>query len=144
MANLDIRNKAFDRQLKKFLKVSTKAGTQEIRDVALNALKGVMRKSPVDKGTFKGNWNVGINEINVSVDADYTSKSEKGRFNAEKFQEGKTVLGSFKTGQSINISNALPYANRLEFTNHSTQGTGMVRRTLSEITIAIKKKLKKV
>ena len=49
MAKLDIRNKAFERQLQKYLKVSLKTGTKEIRTVALDALKGVMRKSPVDK-----------------------------------------------------------------------------------------------
>jgi len=141
---LDVRNKAFERQLQKYLKVSTKTGTKEIRTVALDALKGVMRKSPVDNGTFKGNWNVGLDHINMSVDADYQSESKLGSYNAEKYAEGNSVIGSFKAGQSINISNALPYANRLEFESHSPQSTGMVRRTLSEMTIAIKKKLKKV
>jgi len=136
MAKLDIRNKAFERQLQKYLKVSTKTGTKEIRTVALDVLKGVMRKSPVDNGTFKGNWNVGLNNIDSSVNENFKSDSKFGSFNAEKFSEGSSVISGFKSGQSINISNALPYANKLEFTSHSPQSTGMVRRTPSKVILS--------
>ena len=146
------RDRAFERQLKKYLKVVNKHGTKGIRRVALAGLKGVMIKSPVDEGTFRANWNVGVNRIDKSTEGQVgaTAKRDtKGKvtgkaLDPEKFAEGNQRIGSISIGDSVNISNALPYANKLEYYNHSAQGSGMVRRTLSELTLKLKKENKKV
>ena len=120
-------NRNFNKQLKKYIKNSNKKGTKAIRGVGLQALKMVMIKSPVAEGTFRGNWNVGINGIDSSTDLD--------RREAQARTEGNGRIGSFKSGGKINISNALPYAMRLEFDAWSSQATnGMVRITLIELT----------
>jgi len=120
-------NRNFNKQLKKYIKNSNKKGTKAIRGVGLQALKMVMIKSPVDKGTFRGNWNVGIGILDRAIDLD--------RREPQATSEGKSRLGSIKGGEIINISNALPYAMRLEFDAWSSQATnGMVRITLIELT----------
>lgn len=130
-------NKKFGKELKKYLKNVQKTGTKEIRGVGLQALKMVMIESPVDKGTFRGNWNVGIGGIDNSIDL--TRRAPRA------LSEGKARLGSLKSGDKINISNALPYAMRLEFDGWSTQApSGMVRITLIELTFWLKAKNKKV
>ena len=122
-------NRKFEKQLQKFLKKDVKeGGTKNIRKVALTALKLVVTKSPVDEGTFKGNWNVGINNVNLSVDPD--------RREPQAISEGLSVIGSFKTtlGSSINISNNLPYANRIEYDGWSDQAPiGVVRVSKIEL-----------
>jgi hypothetical protein len=127
-------NRAFEKQIAKFLKVVDKTGTKGIRSVSLQALKMVMQKSPVDFGTFRGNWNVGLNTINSTFQTGFQAEPAFGGFDNSAFWRGNSVVAGLKLGDMINISNSLPYANRLEYTNYSAQGTAMVRRTIIEIT----------
>ena len=137
-------NKKFQLDINKFLKVADKTGTKEIRSVAIEGLKGVMRKSPVDHGTFRGNWNVGLNTIDSTKQTSFTVEPAEGKYDQQAYSRGNAKIGEAKKGQAINISNSLPYANRLEYTNHSAQGKGMVSRTIMELKSALKKKGKKV
>ena len=135
MANLK-SNKDFTKQLNKYLKVVDKEGTKGIRSVSLQGLKMVMKKSPVDNGTFRGNWNVGINAI------DNSTSDNKDAGSAQS--EGKQRLGSLKVGDGINISNALPYAMRLVFGYSDQAPSGMVRTTEHELKNWLKKQNDKV
>jgi hypothetical protein len=129
-------NKNFGRQLDKYLKNVQKTGTKEIRGVGLKSLSLVMTKSPVDFGTFRGNWKVGINSID--------SKINYGRLEGTARREGESRIGSIKSGERINISNALPYAMRLEYGYSNQAPSGMVRTTLNELIFWLKSKNKKV
>lgn len=137
-------NKDFQRQLKKYLKVVDKEGTKGIRSVSLQALKMVMKKSPVDKGTFRGNWNVGINKIDDSYDYDAGGNTAKYSVDQNTFNRGGVIIGGVKIGDGINISNALPYANRLEFGYSDQAPSGMIRTTEHELKLWLKKKNDKV
>ena len=137
-------NRNFNKQLKKYIKNSSMKGTKAIRGVGLQALKMVMIKSPVDEGTFRGNWNVGINTIDGTLQDGYTRKPKFGQFDQQAYTRGNERIGSFKNGDKINISNSLPYANRLEYTDWSAQSTGMVRTTLMELIFWLKAQNKKV
>ena len=70
-------------------------------------LQGMM--SPVDTGRFRSNWAVGLGAINTSTDAapDKTGDAAKGRAQA--------ALQGWKPGQTIYLSNSLPYARILEY-----------------------------
>ena len=103
-----------------------------------------MRKSPVDYGTFRGNWNVGINEINETFQTDFTVKPAKGRYDQASFSRGSTVVGAIKGGEMINISNSLPYSMRLEYGWSKQASSGMVRVTLKELEGWLRKQNKKV
>lgn len=140
----NLRNKDFEKQLKKYTKVVDKAGTKGIRRVSLQGLKMIMQKSPVDEGTFRGNWNVGINTIDKSTDEDAGGNKTKYSVDQEVFQRGGVVIGGVKIGDGINISNALPYAMRLEFGYSDQAPSGMVRTTQHELKNWLKKQNDKV
>jgi len=133
--------KQFQKQLSNWGKGKLpKVLNKELRTVSLQSLKLVMVKSPVDEGTFRGNWNVGVNKINVSVDTDYTSNTNKKKIDTVKFNEGSNRIGSLKIGDTINISNSLPYSTRIEYGWSDQAPSGVVRLTLIELTDWLKKK----
>ena len=131
-------NAKFIKQIKAFSKLSAEEANKETRRLALVGLKGVITKSPVDEGTFRGNWNVGINNSDDSID-----KSNQDKAGTKTFTEGGAIVGQFKNGQNIVISNNLPYGNRLEF-GYSPKSQGMIRRTFAELTNWLKSRNKKV
>ena len=130
-------NKDFEKQLKKYLNNVDRKGTKEIRGVGLQALTLVMFKSPVDEGVFRANWKIGIDSIDKGFDI--------GNKNAQgAMSEGKRRLGSLQSGSKINVSNALPYAMRLEFGYSAQASSGIVRPVLIELVSWLKTKNKKV
>ncbi len=132
-------NAKFAKQIKAFGKLSAKTANQETRKLALGVgLKGVVMKSPVDEGTFRGNWNVGLDNTDLSTDEEKQDKS-----GSSTISEGGAIIGRFKNGQSINISNNLPYGNRLEF-GWSPISQAMIRRTFMEMKAWLKSRNKKV
>ena len=134
------KNSKFFKQLGKFIEVVDETSTKEFRSVGLAGLKGVMLKTPVDNGTARANWNVGVNTIDNSTGSESSSKAKKN-LDPSKFNEGSREIDSVKIGDTLNISNSMPYVNRLEYDDGvSTQGSGMVRRTLAELKSALKKK----
>lgn len=84
-------------------------------------------------GRFKGNWQVGLGTQNESTD----SPPDKDGIGAEG--RAKVVLDGWKPGQTIWMTNALPYAKALEY-GHSKQAPGgMVRLTVQEYSQALAK-----
>lgn len=73
-------------------------------------LQGMMIDiSPVRTGRFRSNWQVGLGAINTSTDAapDKTGDAAKGRAQA--------ALQGWKPGQTIYLSQSLPYARVIEY-----------------------------
>lgn len=92
----------------------------------------LIERSPVDLGQFKGNWQYGNDTINTDTNSpfDKTGESAMGRI--------KVGLASWKAGQTIWITNSLPYARVLEYGRaNGTPGSmqapnGMVRLAVLE------------
>jgi hypothetical protein len=144
-SEMDRAMKAFNKDLMRFAKkTKNKTIPQSIRGMGLQALKMLMTKSPVDDGVFRGNWNVGINEIDDSIDDLAGSNNNRYALDSYKFNEGSNRIGSVRVGDSINISNALPYAMRIEHGWSDQAPSGVVRTTLMELTFWLKAKNKKV
>ena len=120
-------NSQFTSDLKKFMRVAVDVSENDIKDGAFGvALKGTVTKTPFDDGIAKGNWNVAINTIDYSNDESRTSGEEA-------INNGKGVIATFKVGQEINITNTLPYINRLEFGYSDQAKDGMMRLTFQEL-----------
>lgn len=96
-----------------------------VKKVVLDVLDRVVKKSPVDTGRFRGNWNVGI-------DAPDLSTSENTANDAK--QRGQSVLAGVKTGEVVvYVTNNLDYAKSLE-DGHSKQApAGVLGVTVAEI-----------
>ncbi len=98
------------------------------RKIALQGLTGVVLKSPVDTGRFRGNWNVSVEKVDFSTDLEKKDKSGQATINA-----GEEVIGQSKPYDVIYISNNLPYANRLENGWSDQAPNGMLALTVAEI-----------
>lgn len=94
--------------LNKILNKSMTNASQIARAIALELEARVVQKSPVDTGRLRGNWNVGINAPNVAEHgADISGMESNAR--------ALGALSNFKLGDSIFITNNLPYTHKLEF-----------------------------
>lgn len=73
----------------------------------------IILNSPVDEGTFRGNWNAGVDNADESTDsaADPMGMTTQGRLNAK--------LSTLKPGQSFYFTNSLPYGEVLEYGGYS-------------------------
>lgn len=95
------------------------------RKIAFEAFKRVVEKSPVRSGRFRANWNASYASPNVSVSS--STNTARGLEEASKALE-------FEVGSVWYFTNALPYAERLEYGYSKQAPGGMVRLTLVEIT----------
>lgn len=97
---------------------------QFIRKIALELLKKVTMKSPVDTGRFRANWMVGIGG------ADETTTDSTVN---DAMMRGSIVLTGYKNLKQIHLSNNLPYAAALEH-GHSMQAPlGVAEISVEEI-----------
>lgn len=100
---------------------------QVTQKLALQALSGVVMKSPVDTGRFRGNWTVSIDA------ADWSTSENTDKGGGSTIANGSAVISSLPPYRAIWISNGLPYARRIE-TGWSNQApAGVVAVTLAEL-----------
>ncbi|MCO5355062.1 HK97 gp10 family phage protein [Acidovorax kalamii] len=124
-----------------------------VRRTALELQSGMVEKSAVGDpsgwkgpapegytgGRFKGNWQVGIGVINTVTD----SPLDKG--GESTIARAKIALENWKPGQTIYLSNSLPYGRRLEYEGWSAQcPAGMVRLTVQAYSDAVKKAVESI
>lgn len=82
---------------------------QHLKKVSAEMLQGVIVRSPVDQGAFRGNHKVSVNSTDTTSDK-----------NLKDAQGNKTLLSEseklkqLKLGDTVYIQNNLPYAVRLE------------------------------
>lgn len=93
--------------------------------IAMQCLRGVVLRTPVDTGRARSNWNVSL---------DGPDTSEQGIDSAEGIiSAGSSAILASKPYATIYISNGLPYITALEY-GHSKQAPGgMVRLTLDQV-----------
>jgi hypothetical protein len=125
---------------------ATKIPSEEInklaRAIAMDALKGVVLKTPVDTGRARGNWEVTTGKPSVNVDI----ASYEGKHIPEKLAETVVASRAIENGagviataepekQVIWVSNNVPYIEELEngSSKQARNPDGMVMRTLLEI-----------
>ena len=96
-----------------------------IRLLALKFLTGVVLRSPVDTGRFRGSWRIGTGQVDESVEA------EGGGGDPSQTEPGK--LSRYDGKSIVYITNSLPYAVRLEEGWSKQAPKGMVAITIAEI-----------
>lgn len=99
--------------------------------VGLTAIRGVVLKSPVDTGRFKGNWNLGVGEADESINLNQFDKS--GGETITRADGSLQAYAAFENFPVIHITNNLPYAGRLEDGYSGQAPGGMVGLTVAEI-----------
>lgn len=93
------------------------------RRATLEVFSSVVKKSPVDTGRFKANWNVSASN------PDYSVTSSVAQSRGEQQAREALVL---PVGGVVYLSNGLPYARRLEYGWSKQAPSGMVRTSVIE------------
>lgn len=95
--------------------------------LAMQALSGVVLRSPVKSGRFRRNWNASVNGPDGSV-SEATDKSGEATI-----AKGVATIETAQAYQTIWVENNLPYGPALE-NGHSKQApAGMVALTIAEL-----------
>lgn len=104
-------------------------GQQELayKKIAIELFGEVIRKSPVDTGRFRGNWQCGVNVMPTTTTE--TTDKDGGATVSAMTQAVLSARGL----PTFWLANNLPYANKLEFGYSRQAPTGMVRVSLAEI-----------
>lgn len=116
--------------LSKFQAKSVKMLSLVPRMVAMMLYRNITAKTPVDTGRARNNWMLSVGQPDLSTTEASSNNSE------ELFAlGGKAVakLKNHKPGQSIFITNSLPYIMRLEYGYSDQAPHGMVRVSIAEI-----------
>jgi len=121
--------KQFTLQLNKEIADTEEKIEDAISLIAMDSLRGVVMKSPVDTGRFRGNWIVSKNAANT------TSSQVTDKNGGQTITKGSGVIDTFEmnTDSRIIIQNNLPYANRLENGWSKQAPNGMVALTVAEM-----------
>jgi len=109
------------------------ASESRIRRVALAAYREINRRSPVDKGTFRANWVASIDTIDRSSDVSKTRKDVNEAVTAAT----AVITNGATLGTTVYISNAVPYAGRLEDGYSPQAPAGVVAPALTTIRNAL-------
>lgn len=86
------------------------------RTVALAIDAAVVIATPVDTGRARSNWQVELNNTPGGTREPYApgqGRSTEGENTREAIEHGKKVIGSYKKGNTIHITNNLSYIGRL-------------------------------
>ncbi|HET8791800.1 MAG TPA: hypothetical protein VFM75_11385 [Modicisalibacter sp.] len=102
---------------------------KRLRATALQALSGVIERSPVDSGAFRGNNMVSVGSPDDGYDLAKTDKNGSAALG-----EGMTIIGRVRDAFSvIYVSNNLPYAERLEEGSSSQAPAGIYGVTFNSL-----------
>ena len=109
-----------------------------IRGTLLEMSSRIIKRSPVDTGRFRNNWNASFNGPIKSIKTTTDPSGAQARVDAH------LLLAQFKVGQTFYLTNNLPYSLKLEFGSSQQAPGGMVRLTAAEFDAEIKKQAAKL
>jgi hypothetical protein len=101
---------------------------QLCRAIALEGLARLIRRTPVDKGTARANWNCAKGAADRANDP-ARDRSDIGPNQAE----GAKVIASFGSGDALFVTNSLEYIPELEKGSSKQAPNGMVAITAAEM-----------
>jgi hypothetical protein len=84
-----------------------------LQKVALDGFSGVLAGTRVDTGRLRGSWRIGVNAVDTStLDKDEVPSvpSEGAPASGQETQKALAVLPTAEFGDTIHITNSLPYA----------------------------------
>lgn len=113
---------SFSDDIKRFRAKALKAADKIFRGSCLEVFGAIIRRTPVDTGRLRGNWQCELNSIpGGTVDA-----------KTDSLRGAQTKVAAIKITDSAYLINNLPYAQRIE-TGYSQQApAGMVKVTIAE------------
>ena len=109
--------------LSKFTDLTEKKLEAVVSKTAIDLGQAVVMSTPVDSGRLRGNWMPEVNDYATST----TEKADKG--GGLSISRIQSKFKGYKVGDTLTMSNNLPYAYPIEFLGHSKRKApaGMVR-----------------
>jgi len=106
-----------------------------LRKLAFDAFAGLLMRSPVDTGRFRASWRIGINRVDLSVEPERAdSLNIRSRFALQSAPAPSGgLIQTAKFGDTIHLSNNLPYAQALEHGHSKQAPQGVLGRTFDQI-----------
>jgi len=98
-----------------------------IRAFALEAAGRIIKRTPVDTGRARGNWNLSIDTI------DSSTIEETDRTGSTTLMKARSNVAPATIDDTVFIANGLPYIKRLENGWSEQAPKGMVRLTAAEL-----------
>lgn len=117
-------NADFKRNFAALMKKAGRKAEMVVRASALSVGASLVQRTPVDTGRAKANWVPGIGSVSTKTTGDINAEAALGAINQ--------ALQTWKPGQTIYITNSLPYIKRLEDGWSKQAPAGMVRLTVVE------------
>jgi hypothetical protein len=134
---------SFNLELKNFTNKAEKNSEKIFRATAISLFGRIIKRTPVDSGRLKGNWQVDVNQPatgNVeNIDATPVKAMSGG--SAIKIQAG---IGKPSLSDTIYMVNNLPYAKTIEGGSSTQAPSGMVAVSLTEFKRVLKEEAAKV
>lgn len=126
-------NQAFKSDFARLIKKAGDRANEVVRASALGLQASMVARAPVDTGRFKSNFMCGISAPNLDTSA---------AAGIDALGPTASALNGWKPGQTIWLTNNLPYARRLEFGWSKQAPAGVVRLALQEFKLDIAEKAK--
>jgi len=98
------------------------------KKVALDTLTRIVRKTPVDTGRARGNWQI---TINTASESEVNNVAGSGI--SDVVSQGRVALENMEPFSIVFISNNVPYIAYLEQGSSSQAPQGMVATTIEEM-----------
>jgi hypothetical protein len=133
-----LRQSGFALDLRAFVQRFNANADLVARKAAIDIFASIVKRTPVDTGRARANWQVGIG---TAPSGEVTQRDKTGEATVSA---GNQKLGTFKCGPSIWFANNLPYAVPLEYGWSKQAPGGMVRLAAAEFQQAIDKAVREV
>lgn len=128
---------SFAKDIAKFNKKTMGNMEQVFRGTALDLYGRLVRRTPVDEGTARGNWQV---QINTPPGGTLNVKDPSG---GTTISTGNGEIGKAKLGDSIFLINNLDYIQALEDGHSDQRPSGFVKITVAEYQSIVKRNTKR-
>jgi hypothetical protein len=109
-----------------------------MRKLALDALNGTIRRTPVDTGRLRASWRVSVNAPDTSTvpEGEAPGGSPGAPADGQQTANALSKMSGLKIGDSVHISNSVEYAIYVEEDSH------MLADTFTELTTQLDKAVK--
>lgn len=125
----------FASDIAKFIKKTGARQDLILRKVAFDAFGSIVMNTPWDTGRARGSWRVGVNRTDLSVSPERKARSTSGGAAAagRAMTRAAPHIARAKFGDTLFITNNLPYIVPLENGHSKKAPNGMVKLTVTEI-----------
>lgn len=139
---------SFSQDISNWIEFARISGDQVLRKVALDAYAGILLRSPVRTGRFRASNRISINALDATFEPDRknlsTAAGASRPATATDLAKAEKVLKRAQFGDSIIISNSLPYAQFLEDGGSGQAPEGIYGATFRELTANLEQLIRRV